>query len=173
MTSSAVRTGRRSRAGLSELGVSGLLVGLGVLVLVLVDALSLRPTRAQVALGPAVVPVVVAVGLFVCGVVLAYDVLRGGRGEAEGGEDVDLTAGSDWRTIGLLVAVFIANMVLIEPLGFVISGALLFGGSALVLGSRRWLLTTVVAALLSTATFYLFVVGLGIHLPAGILEGIL
>jgi putative tricarboxylic transport membrane protein len=171
MSSPAVRTGRRSRAGLSELGVSALLAGLGVLVLV--DALSLRATSAQVALGPAVVPLVVAGGLLACAVVLTYDVVRGGRGEAEGGEDVDLTHGSDWRTIGLLVAVFVANMVLIERLGFVISGALLFGGCALVLGSRRWLLTAIAAVLLSLATFYLFVVGLGIRLPAGILQGIL
>ncbi len=48
---------------------------------------------------PATVPLVVGGLLVVVAVFLAVDVLRGGRGEPEGGEDIELTGGSDWRTV--------------------------------------------------------------------------
>lgn len=61
---------------------------------------------------------VVGAGLLVVAVLLAVDVLRGGRGESEGGEDVDLSEPSDWRTVLLLAGVFLAFAVLIGPVGF-------------------------------------------------------
>ena len=96
-----------------------------------------------------------------CAVVLAVDVLRGGRGEAEGGEDVDLSHPSDWRTLLLLVAAFVANVVLIEPVGWWFSGAVLFLGCAYALGSRRYIRDAVIAFALSFVTYYVFAVGLG------------
>jgi putative tricarboxylic transport membrane protein len=109
----------------------------------------------------------------VCAVALAVDVLRGGHGEAEGGEDVDLTAPSDWRTLLLLVAAFLANVVLMNPVGWWFSGAVLFWGSAYALGSRHYVRDAVLAFGLSFLTYYVFAVGLGIFLPAGVLQGIL
>jgi len=64
------------------------------------------------------------------------DVARGGHGEPEAGEDVDLSGGADWRTVALLVAVFVANALLIERLGWVISGGLLFWDGQLVDDAR-------------------------------------
>jgi hypothetical protein len=55
----------------------------------------------------------------------------------------------------------------------VISGSLLFWGSALVLGSRRYITSLAIAVALSLTTFYAFAIGLGVSLPAGILQGIL
>ena len=156
----------------SELGVVVLLVVLGGLVLW--DASQIRSGVAQVgAVGPKAVPYLVGGMLIVCAVVLAVDVLRGGRGEAEGGEDIDLSHPSDWRTVALLVAAFLANVVLIEPVGWWFSGAVLFWGCAYALGSRRYVRDVVIAFALSFATYYIFAAGLGIGLPAGILQGIL
>ena len=156
----------------SELGVVVLLVVLGGLVLW--DASQIRSGVAQVgAVGPKAVPYLVGGMLIVCAVVLAVDVLRGGRGEAEGGEDIDLSHPSDWRTLALLVAAFLANVVLIEPVGWWFSGAVLFWGCAYALGSRRYVRDVVIAFALSFATYYIFAAGLGIGLPAGILQGIL
>jgi len=42
-----------------------------------------------------------------------------------------------------------------------------------VLGSRRYLLNILIGAVLSVGSFYAFYSGLGIPLPAGILDGIL
>jgi len=52
-------------------------------------------------------------------------------------------------------------------------GALLFAGAATVLGSRHYIRNIVIGAVLSVASFYAFYSGLGIPLPAGILDGIL
>ena len=123
--------------------------------------------------GPAAVPVVVGLMLLACAAFLAVDVLRGGHGEAEGGEDVELDAPTDWRTVVLLAAAFLANVALIDRAGWPISGAVLFWGSAYALGSRRYVRDVLIAFALSFLTYYLFGQGLGIDLPAGILEGIL
>ncbi|MET9428178.1 MULTISPECIES: tripartite tricarboxylate transporter TctB family protein [unclassified Streptomyces] len=156
----------------SELGVGLLLAVLGVLVLT--DALTMDVDIAQRGpVGPTTVPVVVGAGLLAVAVLLAVDVLRGGRGEAEGGEDVDLSEPSDWRTVLLLAGVFLANAVLIGPLGFPVSGALLFWGSAYALGSRRLDRDPLIAAVLSLLTYVVFTHLLGVPLPGGPLMGVL
>jgi putative tricarboxylic transport membrane protein len=148
---------------------------LGVIgLVVIVSALLLPESRiARGPVGPAAVPLVVGGLLVVVGVFLFLDVLRGGRGEPEGGEDVELGGGTDWRTIALLAAAFLSNALLIEPLGWPISGAILFWGSAFALGSRHYLRDAVIALVLGVGSWYLFVLGLNISLPVGILKGIL
>lgn len=155
----------------AELGVAALLVALGATVLV--DAARLPDLAQRGPVGPAAVPVVIGVMLLICAAVLAVDVLRGGRGEAEAGEDVDLSAPSDWRTVVLLAAAFLVNVALIDTAGWPISGALLFWGSAFALGSRSYARDAVLAFALSLLTYFVFGRGLGIGLPAGVLEGIL
>jgi putative tricarboxylic transport membrane protein len=123
--------------------------------------------------GPRTVPVVVGCALLVVAAVLTVDVLRGGRGEAEGGEDVDLAEPGDWRTVALLAGVFLANAVLIGPLGFPLSGALLFWGSAYALGSRDPVRDPLIASVLSLTTYLLFNNLLGVPLPGGPLMGVL
>ncbi len=164
--------GTTQEQGRSEFGVALFLGALGVLVVV--SALLLPESRiARGPVGPAAVPVVVGGLLVLTSVFLAVDVWRGGRGEPEGGEDIELTGGSDWRTVAMLAVAFVANALLIEPLGWVFSGAILFWGSAFALGSRHYVRDAVIAVALSIGSFYLFALGLGIVLPPGILRGIL
>ncbi|MEU2112925.1 tripartite tricarboxylate transporter TctB family protein [Streptomyces sp. NPDC019507] len=156
----------------SELGVSLLLVVIGVLVLT--DALTMPLDLAQRGpVGPRTVPLVVGTGLLVTAALLAVDVLRGGRGEAGTGEDIDLAEPADRRTVLLLAGVFLGNAVLIEPLGFPVSGALLFWGSAYALGSRHPRRDPLIAGVLSLATFHVFNNLLGVPLPGGPLMGVL
>ncbi|SDX92388.1 putative tricarboxylic transport membrane protein [Modestobacter sp. DSM 44400] len=170
MTSAA--PGSAPEQGRSEFGVALFLGALGVLVIV--EALLLPDSLiARGPVGPAAVPVVVGSLLVIVAVLLGVDVARCGRGEPEGGEDVELAGGSDWLTIGLLVAAFAANALLIEGLGWPISGAILFWGTAFALGSRHYVRDAVISLVLSVGSWYLFVLGLGIGLPVGILRGIL
>jgi len=156
----------------SELGVCALLLALGVLVLA--DALTMDADIAQRGpVGPKTVPVVVGIGLLVIAALLAVDVLRGGRGQAEGGEDVDLSEPADWRTVLLLAGIFLGTSVLIEPLGFPAAGALLFWGAAFALGSRRLDRDPLIAAVLSLVTYVVFDKLLGVPLPGGPLMGVL
>ncbi|MGA5006600.1 tripartite tricarboxylate transporter TctB family protein [Streptomyces koyangensis] len=156
----------------SELGVSVLLLALGVLVLT--DALTMDVDISQRGpVGPRTVPLVIGAGLLLVAVLLAVDVLRGGRGESEGGEDVDLDEPADLRTVLLLVGVFLATAVLIEPVGFPVAGALLFWGTAYALGSRRIDRDPLIAAVLALFTYVVFNNLLGVPLPGGPLMGVL
>lgn len=73
----------------------------------------------------------------------------------------------------LLIGAFVVNAVLIEPLGWVISGSLLFWGTAFALGNRHYLRNLAIAVALSLITFYAFAIGLGVNLPVSVLQGIL
>ena len=90
MTPPEPTTLRDRLRGRSELGVCALLLVLGILVLT--DAVTMDTDFAQRGpVGPHHRPASSSgTLLLLVAVLLAVDVLRGGRGEAEGGEDVDL-----------------------------------------------------------------------------------
>jgi len=158
--------------GRSELLVALFLLVLGVFVLF--DAARLKAGIGQRGpVGPKALPLVIGALLVVTALLLARDVLRGGRGEPEGGEDVDLSTGTHWRALLLLAASFLANIALIERVGWPISGAVLFFGCAYALGSRQFVRGPLIALALSIGSWYLFALGLGITLPVGVLKGIL
>ena len=161
-------------AGRSELGVALLLGVVGVVVLV--DAL--RPGRPDPRLRPgrpAGLPDRRRRCCCSCArPLLAVNVLRGGHGQAEEGEDVDLTAPTEWRVVLPLLGVFVANVAAHRRarLGD------LRGAAVLRAAPGRWAAGTTSATLaislaMSLVTFYGFYLGLGIHLPAGVLEGVL
>ncbi|MFD2765480.1 tripartite tricarboxylate transporter TctB family protein [Micromonospora eburnea] len=124
-------------------------------------------------IGPKPVPILLGVLLLIVAAIYAVDVARGGVGEPEAGEDVDLTTRIDWRTVLLLIGAFLVNAVLIDRLGWVISGTILFWGSAYALGNRHYFRNLLISVALSLITFYAFAIGLGVNLPAGVLQGIL
>lgn len=158
--------------GRGELGLCAFLFALGVLVIT--DALSLPTDFAQRGpLGPKAVPVVVGTLLLLVSGLLARDVLRGGRGEAEGGEDVDLSTPADGRTVLLLSAAFLVNAALIDFVGFPLSSALMFWGAAYALGSRNTVRDPIIAAVLSVVTWVVFNELLGVSLPGGPLMEVL
>ena len=158
-------------AGRSELGVAAFLLLVGTVVVV--DAARLPDSIGQVGVvGPKAVPFVVGGLLLVTAVLLAVDVLRGGRGEAEGGEDVDLAHPADWGTVALLAGSFLANALLVERIGWPLSGALLFFGAAWALGARGVVRLAAVSLAMSFGSQLLFAHGLGVSLPAGLMSGV-
>lgn len=152
--------------------VCAVLVAVGAFLVF--DALTLEAGFAKVdPVGPKFFPLAIGVILIVLAVILAIAIPRGSVGQADAGEDVDPDSPGDWRTVGLLVGVFVAVILLVEPLGWAIAGTLLFAGTATILGSRHYIRNIVIGAVLAFASFYAFYSGLGIPLPAGILDGIL
>src|SRR3989337_2685162 len=103
MTMSTVPAGRsadggaapRSRTALPELAVALGVVALGVFTVV--DARRINVPLSANVVGPRVVPYVVGVALVVAGLAVLVSTVRGGRADPEGGEDVDLTAPTDWE----------------------------------------------------------------------------
>lgn len=157
---------------LAQFLVVALLVLLaGILV---VDASGLRNDFAETdPVGPKFFPYLVAGALLAMAVLLSISILRGAVPEEEGGEDIDLSQGADWFTVAKLVGVFLFLIVTVDLLGWAISGAFFFAGCSLTLGSRAWLRDLLIGSALSFGSFYAFYVGLGVPLPAGILDGIL
>jgi putative tricarboxylic transport membrane protein len=152
--------------------VCAVLVAVGAFLIY--DALSLEAGFAKVdPVGPRLFPIAIGAILIVLAIVLAVAIPRGSVGEADAGEDVDPNTPGDWRTVGLLVGLFVAVIVLVNPLGWAITGTLLFAGAATILGSRHYVRNIVIGVVLAVASFYAFYSGLGIPLPAGILDGIL
>jgi putative tricarboxylic transport membrane protein len=123
--------------------------------------------------GPRVFPYVVGVAMLVLAVLLAVATARGDVAQGEEGEDVDLTTPPDWLTVGKLVGILVLNMLLVDVLGWAVTGALLFAGSAWALGSRTLVRDVIVGIVLSVASWYFFYVGLDVPLSPGILDGIL
>ena len=157
--------------GRSELGVAGVLGAVSAIIAI--DTANIRHTAITTAvMGPQVVPTIIAIGLALCAVGLAVDVLRGGHAKPEEGEDIDLSEGAHWPTLLGLAGLILVSALLMDFLGFVIASGLMFYGSALLLGSRRYVWSLIIGALLAVLTFYGFVLGLGIRLPAGLLTGI-
>jgi putative tricarboxylic transport membrane protein len=123
-------------------------------------------------IGPRVFPYVIGTGMVVLAILLAIVTARGDLPEAEAGEDVDLTTPADWVTVGKLVGVLVLNLLLVNILGWPITGTLLFAGCAWALGSRTLVRDLIVGAVMSVASWYFFWY-LGVPLPPGVLDGIL
>lgn len=163
--------GSRPLVDKAQYGLAAFLVLAGGVVLY--DAVGLEDGFADQPVQPYAIPYVVGAVLVGLGILLAVATARGDLPEAEEGEDIDLTQGTDLRTVGLLAGVLLVNIVLIDWLGWAITGALLFAGCAGVLGSRSHVRDLAIGTALSVGTWYFFYVVLGIPIPAGILDGVL
>lgn len=170
--STTTETDEKARPDRAQYIVCAVMVAVGAFLIY--DALSMPGGYAEVdPVGPRFFPIVIGTGLLVMAVVLAVAIPRGSTGEADAGEDIDPDMPSDWRTVGLLIGMFVMLIVLVEPLGWAIAGGLFFAGCATILGSRHYVRNIVIGGALALASFYAFYSGLGIPLPAGILDGIL
>lgn len=162
-----------SQAGKVDKAQYALAAVLGVVgIYTLIDARGLNVGFGD-PVGPRIFPYVVGTGMIVLAVLLAIATMRGDIAEAEEGEDVDLTSPTDWVTVAKLLGVLVLNLVLVNILGWAITGALLFAGCAWALGSKTLLRDLVVGAVMSVGSWYFFYVGLDVPLSPGILDGVL
>ena len=123
--------------------------------------------------GPRVFPYVIGGVTLVLAALLVVATARGDVPHAEEGEDVDVTSPADWVTVAKLVGVMLLNLLLVNLLGWAITGALLFAGCAWALGSRTLVRDLIIGAVLSVSSWYFFWSVLDKPLTAGILDGIL
>jgi putative tricarboxylic transport membrane protein len=162
-------TKRRVDIGETVLALAAALFG----ALIVWQTTLIRLTPAYSKVGPRVIPYIVGVGLIVVGVWLAYEALTGraAMGTADS-EDADPTLPTDWRCISLLALALLAYLLLIERAGFIIASATLFVVAAFAMGSRRLVRDIAIGIVMGTVLYLVFNRGLGLSLPAGILEGI-
>ncbi|TDD07683.1 tripartite tricarboxylate transporter TctB family protein [Nonomuraea deserti] len=154
-----------------ELGLALVVLVLGVLVVV--GTLDVSAAASQLGLGPRFFPMLVGGAMVLIGLFYVADVVRGGRGDPEESEDVDVDAPADWRSVGLVSGIFLAFSALLNVLGWIIGASLLFFGLAVALGAEHKLRAAVIAVVVGVATYLLFVKGLGVSLPGGPLTGVI
>ncbi|MFI8527357.1 tripartite tricarboxylate transporter TctB family protein [Promicromonospora sukumoe] len=141
--------------------------------------------------GPQFFPVIVTVVASVVGLLLLAQGIRGRlrpaarQGAGSGGSGPDAAAGTgpapasgdaaeriDWRQVAIVAGTFGAFILILEPVGWLVSGALLFAGVSYGLGSTKHLVNIGAGLALSSVIQLAFAGGLGLPLPSGILAGI-
>ncbi|MCC8929995.1 tripartite tricarboxylate transporter TctB family protein [Rhodococcus sp. I2R] len=156
--------------GRSGLVVPALLVALGLFLVYGTVTMTVPETATSP--GPQVFPSIVAGGCFIIAILVTIQLLLKpdviDRGVDENGV-VHTGSVSNWRTTGITVASVAVFIALLDPLGWVLAGALLFWGVSIGLGSRRYVFDAAIALLVSSAVQIAFSAGLGLTLPGGIL----
>ncbi|WP_016905726.1 tripartite tricarboxylate transporter TctB family protein [Streptomyces xiaopingdaonensis] len=122
--------------------------------------------------GPGVVPGIVGTLLLLVAARMALVNLRVARRIRQGAQ-VPGTPGVDWPPVGIIVLTLAVHVALLEPLGWLLSGALLFWGVAYAFGARTWVRDALVSLSMSAAVQVGFSLGLGLNLPGGVLELVL
>ncbi|MGW0192517.1 tripartite tricarboxylate transporter TctB family protein [Nonomuraea sp. NPDC003201] len=154
-----------------ELGLAVVVLGLGVLVVI--GTLDVSAAASQLGIGPRFFPMLVGGAMVLIGLFYVADVIRGGHGDPEESEDVDVEAPTDWRSVGLVSGIFLAFTALLNVLGWIIGASLLFFGLSLALGAEHKARTAVISVVVGLVTYLLFVKGLGVSLPGGLLAGVI
>ena len=116
-------------------------------------------------------PIAVGVGLIVLAIILALVIPRGSTGEEEGARTSTRArrpTGAPWDLlVGLFVAVIVSVVV---PLGWAITGTLLFAGAATIL-AQQYVLNVIIGVVLAVASFYAFYSGSGSRCPPAFWTG--
>jgi putative tricarboxylic transport membrane protein len=159
------------------------IAALGAFVLYETGAIKVAPVYAKV--GPRDIPILVGALLTLLGLALAWQGWRAKPAprlnppavmDAPGSKlDAPGTGGSttDWLPLAAIAIGLVQQILLFEFLGFVPTAAILFLCVSYGFGSRRYLRDAVIAIALAVVAYVGFVHALGLHLPAGILGGVL
>ena len=150
--------------------VGQILVAAGVLlfgVALAFGTMQLPEATGYAKVGPRLMPTIVSGGLILLGMVLMKEALFSGfRGVDETEAKATPT---DWRAFAWISAGIIINGMLMVPVGFVISGTLLFVLAARGFGSTAWIKNAIIGLIIAVITYAFFNYGLGLGLPRGIL----
>ena len=154
---------------IGELIFALIIISIGVVGFVAGAGIQTPPSASDI--GPKAFPYLVSGMLVLVGAGLVIQLLRGGTGVPEEGEDVDPNIATDWATVGKLAGFVLLHAFLIVPLGWPAAAAVLFFGCAWSLGARPWWRNLVTAIVLALVLQFVFAGLLGVSLPAGFLEG--
>jgi putative tricarboxylic transport membrane protein len=148
----------------ASLAASAVIVGL----LLLAGVRGIAPGAGYDRIGPRFFPIAIGTGMILLGAVLAI-AARPRRPPVESREPTSL----NWVPFGYFALAFGLFIVLLDRAGFAIAAALQFWLVARAFRSRRPARDFVIAVALSLIVYVAFSRGLGLPLPAGILEGVL
>jgi putative tricarboxylic transport membrane protein len=144
------------------------LIGLGLLIcagLMFWQTATMRVSPLYSKVGPTVFPYMTATGLVVLAVLLFVQALRGGWQP-----DDEKEVWIDWMAVAFVAAGLLANVLLIQPLGFTAASVILFVLVAHGFGSRNPIRNASIGLVLSLAAYFGFAKALGVNIGAGVIE---
>lgn len=132
--------------------------------------------------GPKFYPTILVVFSYILVVLLVIDTIRKPSpgdepryvtplGEYGGDARISPDAARRWSLTASIV-IFIVFILILEPVGWIISAAFLFAGFSIAMGQKKYASAIAVGIVFSCAVQVAFSAGLGLNLPAGILGGI-
>lgn len=151
-------TGRSLRVGEAVLGGGVLALGLFVGV----ETALIEVAASQATVGPRLFPFLVAAGLIIVGGLVLREAFFGHIAHERGFE-------LDWPAVALISAGLLAQIFLLEIIGWIPAAAIVFVAAARAFGSRRPLIDAALGLALASLAFFLFNYGLGLDLPLGTL----
>jgi putative tricarboxylic transport membrane protein len=164
-------TSNDSQEAEPRLAMPELLIGLGLLAsaaVVLWQTLAIPVSPMYSKVGPTVFPYMTVAGLGVLAVLLMVAAARGGWQPADEKETP-----TDWKALAFVAAGLVANVLLIQPLGFTAASVVMFVLVCFGFGSRRPLRDALIALVLALAAYFGFARALGVNIGAGIIENAL
>ncbi len=156
-------------AGRSALVVPGVLVLLGVFLVVGIN--DMEVTDDSELFGPKAFPTFVAAACFAVAALLAVSIVRNPEVPEPLVDTEGRTVGgsvSNWRATGITVGSFVLFGLLLQPVGWIVSAALVFWGVTVGLGSTRYVFNLLVGLALASVMQLVFAGLLGLSLPPGI-----
>ena len=118
------------------------------------------PIAARSVVGPGVFPGLIAAGLLIVGLRLLWEA------RSPSGPGVEIPA-IDWTAVLIVAGALLAFVALLERLGWIVAGTLLFMAVSRGFGGRAWGLNALIGLGLAVLTFLVFDTALGLSLPVG------
>lgn len=155
------------RSPWGEYVLIGFIALLGVSVLLGTGGITVPGSSNTI--GPRFFPYIVGTLLVLVAAALAVAVWRGDQGPAEDSEDVDPSQPLDWTAIAIIVVAFAAHALLINVVGWPLAVTVMFAAVAKGLGAAGYVRPLLAGGVLSVVVWVIFVKGLGVALPGGVL----
>lgn len=151
--------------GLDALAIPALLVLVGGFLAYGLVTMDVPPSASWP--GPKFFPVIVTGIIFVVAAAMTVQILLAHK-RTRVDHTSDAGPGTDWKALAIVVGSFVVFVAILQPLGWIVSAAVLFWGVARGLGSSKPGTDIVVALGASCVVQLAFSAGLGLRLPAGI-----
>lgn len=136
-------------------------------LIILWDTFNIAESQVAGVIGPKVFAYGIGFMMLVLSSIQLVSVIRGNLGRPEEIEGGTALAKPNWKALSILVVGIAVHILLLELVGFIISGTILFFAVAWALGERKWLKLLLISVVLSTAIFFGFTKGLQLELPWG------
>ena len=136
-------------------------------IVVLIDTINLTESNVVGFVGPKVFPLTIGISLFVLTALQIVSVLRGERGTPDGVEGGEQVGRPVWRPFAQVLFAVLVYAALIDWLGFLIMGPVLFFAIAHALGATKKIKLAIISIILALVVFVGFTQGLRLYLPLG------